>query len=253
MPGGGFSGNLSVEALERAGMKASAVQNVVGVVRGSGPQANEYIVLLAHLDHVGARGSEIFFGADDNASGSGTLLSVLPQLQALQKAGKLNRSVVVLLTAAEEEGLVGSRYFVKHPLPGIPMSAIKGAYNMDMVGRWDIDRMSLGSDSKTNYLAKLTVQANSELGERGFKVVNRDIDQYSSRQDGANFTQAGIPTVFAFEGLSNPKGGGNLNPDYNQTTDTVDKIVRDNGGKKPAKFRDIAVKVADLASNAQLA
>ncbi len=250
---GGFSGNLTLDALKRAGIAASKVQNVVGVVRGTGPQANEFVVLMAHLDHVGARGNTIYFGADDNASGSGTILSTLPQLQELQKAGKLNRSVIVLLTAAEEKGLVGSRYFIKHPLPGVPLSAIKACYNADMLGRWQIDRMSLGGGRKAGFLGDIVMKANESLGERKFAVVNADIDQYESSQDGYNFTQAGIPTVFAFEGLSNPKGGGSLHEDYHQPTDTVDKIVRDNGGDKVRKFRDLTVEVARLVSNATLA
>ncbi|MEZ0314156.1 MAG: M28 family metallopeptidase, partial [Myxococcota bacterium] len=208
------------------------------------------VVLMAHLDHVGARGNTIYFGADDNASGSGTIMSTLPQLQELQKAGKLNRSVIVLLTAAEEKGLVGSRYFIKHPLPGIPLSSIKACYNADMLGRWQLDRMSLGGGRKAGSLGDMVVKANESLGDRKFAVVNRDIDQYESSQDGYNFTQAGIPTVFAFEGLSNPKGGGNLHEDYHQPTDTVDKIIRDNGGDKVRKFRDLTVEVARVASNA---
>ncbi len=232
---------------------ANTVQNVVGVVRGTGPRKDEYIVLMAHLDHVGARGNTIYYGADDNASGSGTLLSTLPQLQELQKAGKLDRSVILLLTAAEEKGLVGSRYFVKHPLPGIPLSAIKGCYNNDMLGRWELDRMSLGVGSrKTNFMADLTLQANENLGERKFTTVNRDIDQYERQQDGYNFSAAGIPTVYPMEGLSNPKGGGDLHQDYHQPTDTADKIVRDNGGEKPRRFRDLTVEVARLASNAKI-
>ncbi len=249
---GGFSGNLSVDALKRAGMAASPVQNVIGVVRGTGPQANEYIVLMAHLDHIGARGNTINFGADDNASGSGTLLAALPQLQELQKAGKLNRSVIVLLTAAEEKGLVGSRYFIKHPLPGIPVTAIKGCYNVDMCGRWELERMSLGGGSGSGFMRDAVLKANEALGANKFTTVNRDIDQFEQRQDGWNFTQAGIPTVFAFEGLSNPRGGGDLHSDYHQPTDTVDKIIRDNGGNKVRRFRDLTAEVARIASNATL-
>ena len=246
----GFSGNFSVDFLERAGVTASNVQNVVGVIRGTGPQADEYIVLMAHLDHVGAQGSRIFPGADDNASGSASLISALPQLQELQKAGKLNRSIIVLLTAAEEKGLVGSRYFVKHPLPGIPLTAIKGCYNTDMVGRMELNRMSLGvGGRKPNFMADVVLKANEALGDRKFTVVNRDVDGFESRQDGASFTAVGIPSVFGFEGLTNPKGGGDLHEDYHQPTDTADKIIRDNGGEKPRRFRDLAVEIARIASN----
>jgi hypothetical protein len=124
---------------------------------------------------------------------------------------------------------------------------------MDMVGRWDDQRLSvIDTDRKgnTNYLGSVMDRANGEL-EDPFDRLNHDIDIYRERQDGAVFLKKGEDVLFVFEGLSNPEGGGELNPDYHQTTDTVDKILEDNGGKKPGRVRDLLVNLVKDASNLQ--
>ena len=116
-------------------------KNIAGVIRGSDPAlSNEYIVLGAHYDHLGYGGYgtgalqpdtvAIHNGADDNASGTATLLAIAAELSRHKK--ELKRSVIVIAFSAEEEGLLGSRYFVDH-LP-VPDDAIKVMLNMDMVG-----------------------------------------------------------------------------------------------------------------------
>jgi Zn-dependent M28 family amino/carboxypeptidase len=107
--------------------------NVVGVRRGTDPRlSDEYLVLSAHLDHVGrgepVKGDSIYNGAMDNASGTATLLEVA---RRLHDAGvRLRRSVVFLSVTAEEQGLLGSRYFMAHPT--VPASAIVANLNTDM-------------------------------------------------------------------------------------------------------------------------
>ena len=116
-------------------------KNIAGVIRGSDPLlSNEYIVLGAHYDHLGYGGYgtgslqpdtvAIHNGADDNASGTAALLAIAAELSRHRK--ELKRSVIVIAFSAEEEGLLGSRYFVDHlPVPG---DAVKVMLNMDMVG-----------------------------------------------------------------------------------------------------------------------
>lgn len=117
-------------------------KNIAGIIRGSDPVLNnEYIVLGAHYDHLGFGGYgtgslqpdtvAIHNGADDNASGTAALLAIAAELSHNKK--ELKRSVIVIAFSAEEEGLLGSRFFVDHlPVPG---STIKVMVNMDMVGR----------------------------------------------------------------------------------------------------------------------
>jgi Zn-dependent M28 family amino/carboxypeptidase len=114
--------------------------NVVGYLEGNDPELkNEYIILGAHYDHLGLGGpssksdrkNTIHYGADDNASGTAALLEIAEKI-ASQKHS-LKRSVIFIAFGAEEQGLLGSKYFVENP--PVPLSQIKLMINMDMVGR----------------------------------------------------------------------------------------------------------------------
>ncbi len=114
--------------------------NVLGVIEGNDPiLKNEYIVLGAHYDHLGLGGGPsskserigIHHGADDNASGTSALLEIGEILMAYKI--ELKRSVLLVAFGAEEQGLLGSKYFVDNPV--VPLSQIKLMINMDMVGR----------------------------------------------------------------------------------------------------------------------
>jgi len=108
-------------------------QNVVGLLPGTDPKLKgEYVVLTAHLDHVGVgqpiNGDRIYNGAMDNATGVATLLETALTLQKTQK--RFRRSVLFLAVTAEEKGLLGSRYYAAHPT--VPADAIIANVNVDM-------------------------------------------------------------------------------------------------------------------------
>lgn len=114
--------------------------NIIGFIEGNDPVLkNEYIVLGAHYDHLGLGGPSskskkrgvVYHGADDNASGTAALLEIAEKL--ISKQGELKRSLIFIAFGAEEQGLLGSKYFVQNPL--VPLSQIKLMINMDMVGR----------------------------------------------------------------------------------------------------------------------
>ncbi len=242
---------MSVEELRQVSQFDGKTQNTLALLPGTGPHKDEVIVVMAHLDHIGAGRNGVFNGADDNASGSAVLLSAIPELAEAQKRGELDRSILFLWTGAEEKGLVGSQYFVDHPIPGLGLENISGVINMDMVGRWDDQRLSVidtNSRGQANYFRDLMATANARM-EDPFDRLNQDINQYRDRQDGAVFSRKGEDVLFMFEGLSNPNGGGSLNPDYHGTGDDVDKILQDNGGNKPRRVKDLMVNVITLASN----
>ncbi|WP_323026672.1 M20/M25/M40 family metallo-hydrolase [Gelidibacter japonicus] len=118
--------------------------NVVAYLEGNDPiLKNEYIILGAHYDHLGMGGpssksdkkNTIHYGADDNASGTATLLEIAEKV-AVNKS-QLKRSIIFIAFGAEEQGLLGSQYFVDNPL--VPLSQIKLMINMDMVGRLNTD------------------------------------------------------------------------------------------------------------------
>ena len=241
---------LTPEALDAAGVASGTVQNVVGVFPGSGPNKGQTLLLTAHLDHEGIKRGVVYPGADDNGSGSGTLLSALPALAELSRTGQLDCSVAVIFTAAEEKGLVGAKYFVDHPLPGLGVADTFGPINTDMVGRFEADRMSVihRSGGKPNYWKDVLEKANQGLGDKAFQVINRDIDSLDGRHDGGMWSRKGEDVLMLYEGLSRRSGGGDMNPDYHQPTDTPDKILRDNGGEKPRRFRDILIELVKTAA-----
>ncbi len=114
--------------------------NVVGFIEGNDAVLkNEYIVLGAHYDHLGLGGpssksdkkNTIHYGADDNASGTAALLEIAEKIASNKSL--LKRSIIFIAFGAEEQGLLGSKYFVENPL--VPLSQIKLMINMDMVGR----------------------------------------------------------------------------------------------------------------------
>ncbi len=119
--------------------------NVIGLIEGNDSELkNEYIVLGAHYDHLGMGGPSsrkkdtvgIHPGADDNASGTSSLLEIAEKLAANKKT--LKRSILVVAFGAEEQGLLGSRHFVENP--PVPLESVKLMINMDMVGRMNEDK-----------------------------------------------------------------------------------------------------------------
>ncbi|MBN8228155.1 M28 family peptidase [Corallococcus macrosporus] len=242
----------SVEELKQVATATGQAVNTMAMLPGTGPHKDEVIVVMAHLDHVGVdRKGNAYNGADDNASGSAVLMAAVPELAEAAKNGKLDRSVLFVWTGAEEKGLVGSQYFVDHPIPGLELKNIAGVINTDMVGRWDDQRLSVvdtNTKGQPNYFRDVVDQANQQLADP-FDRINRDINVYRDRQDGASFGRKGEDVLFLFEGLSNPEGGGDLIPEYHRQDDDIEKIIEDNGGNKPRRVKDLLLNVINIAAN----
>lgn len=120
--------------------KAVKTWNIIGFIEGNDSiLKNEFVVLGAHYDHLGLGGGPssksdkigIHHGADDNASGTSALMEIAEKLMANRV--ELKRSVLLVAFGAEEQGLLGSKYFADNPV--VPLSQIKLMINMDMVGR----------------------------------------------------------------------------------------------------------------------
>ncbi|WP_406845474.1 M20/M25/M40 family metallo-hydrolase [Flavobacterium soyae] len=135
------------EGINKAKSDSVSTQNVLGYIEGSDEKLkNEFIVIGAHYDHWGWGGSgsgskkkdtiAIHNGADDNASGVSALLCILQEVSKLKTKPK--RSIIFISFSGEEEGLVGSKYFINH-LP-IKKEAAKVMLNMDMVGRLNTEK-----------------------------------------------------------------------------------------------------------------
>src|SRR5215212_9840 len=150
--------------------------NVIGVLEGSDPVLkNENIVIGAHYDHLGRggegslapRSGEVHHGADDNASGTAGLLE-LARIFSAQRP-KLKRSVIFIAFGGEEEGLLGSNYYVNHPL--IPLANTVAMINMDMIGRMKDRKLVIGGVGTAKEWRELIGHANTfelTLNEDGY-------------------------------------------------------------------------------------
>ena len=200
-------------------------ENVLGYVEGSDPVLkNELLVVTAHYDHIGRRGDDIFNGADDNGSGTSTILELAEAFVTAKNRGYgPRRSVLFMLVSGEEKGLLGSAYYVNHPL--FPLERTIANINVDMVGRVDDKHADnpnyiyvIGSDRLSSDLHRINEEVNREfVGLELDYTYNAESDpnRYYYRSDHYNFAERGIPAIFFFNGT---------HADYHRATDTVDKI-----------------------------
>lgn len=203
-------------------MKSS---NVIGVLPGT-DKKDEYVFLTAHYDHLGKRDSVIYYGADDDGSGTTAVLEIAKTFVNLKNKGyKPRRTIVFMTVSGEEKGLWGSEYYSDHPV--FPLDKTTVDLNIDMIGRIDPERTYgdstnyvyvIGDDKLSSALASITDSINNaytklEL-DRKFNDLN-DPNRFYYRSDHFNFAKHGVPVIFYFNGTHD---------DYHQPTDTVDKI-----------------------------
>jgi hypothetical protein len=191
--------------------------NVVGMLEGSDPLLkNEVIVIGAHYDHLGRggegtgslapRSGEIHHGADDNASGTAGVLE-LARLFSAQKP-RPKRTLVFMAFGGEEEGLLGSNYYVNHPL--LPLANTVAMINMDMIGRMKDSRLVIGGVGTAKEWRDLM------SSEKTFQLTLNE-DGFGP-SDHSSFYSKQIPVLFFWTGTHN---------DYHKPSDTFDKINYD--------------------------
>jgi len=197
----------------------TAVPNVIAWQPGSDPALkDEYIVIGAHLDHLGNQNGSLFPGADDNGSGSTALLNIALAITA--NPIKPKRSVLFMWFAAEEIGLLGSAYYVDHPL--LPLEKMICMLNVDMVGRNEETAKDPESENETSVHLVGSKQGDPDLHDvimKANQYVNfafeYDEEGVFGRSDQANFFKKGTSVAFLF---------GGFHPDYHRPTDDVSKI-----------------------------
>ncbi|HEX8328770.1 MAG TPA: M28 family peptidase [Hymenobacter sp.] len=164
-------------------------QNLAAVIRGS-TQPDSFLVVSAHYDHLGTMGKDVYFpGANDNASGVALLLEL-----AAHYAKPENRpacSVVFLLFGAEEAGLVGSSYFVQHPL--VPLSRIKFLFNLDLLGTGE-----QGATVVNGRVLEVPYQRLVALNEARQYLPALGARGPAANSDHYPFSQAGVPAFFLY-------------------------------------------------------
>jgi hypothetical protein len=200
--------------------------NVVGYIEGKSKK-DEYIIVSAHYDHLGKRGDEVFNGADDNASGTSTLLELAQACQqAVLEGNRPERSIVFIWFCGEEKGLLGSQYYAENPV--FPLENTVANINVDMVGRIDEKYKNnpdyiyvIGSDRLSTDLHKINEEVNQKYTQLTldytYNAAN-DPNQYYYRSDHYNFAKKGVPAIFYFNGT---------HEDYHRTSDDIEKIEFD--------------------------
>jgi len=210
-----FNIDPSAPAMAHSGIGGAAVSNVIGVIPGRGSLAEQVVVLGAHYDHLGLGGTGsldpdsagvVHNGADDNASGTAALLEAGRILAG--RAADNVRTIVIVAFTAEELGLIGSDYYVKHPAR--PNEATYAMVNLDMVGRLTDNKLITVGVGSAEELGMLLDSVNTV---NGFELSQ--LDDPWGRSDHSSFYGAKIPVVHLFT---------DTHSDYHRTTDDWDKI-----------------------------
>lgn len=199
-------------------------ENVLAIIPGF-EKPEEYIILSSHLDHIGNHNGKINNGADDDGSGNVALLEIAEAFQLASESGQgPKRSIVFLHLTGEEKGLLGSEYYVEHPL--LPLDNAVANLNIDMIGRLDPKRKDkdpkyiylIGSDRLSQDLHLVSDVTNKKYTQLkiDYKYNEKnDPNRFYFRSDHYNFAKKNIPVIFYFNGT---------HADYHKPTDTADKI-----------------------------
>ncbi len=233
---------LSVAAARR---KPLALKNVVGVLRGTDPVLKDsFVIVSAHYDHLGIDlsrpGDNIYNGANDDGSGT---VSVIELASALATAGhRPKRSIAFICWFGEEKGLLGSRYYGKHPV--FPLEKTIAMVNLEQLGRTDsTEGPQLNNASMTGFdftdLGPIFQAAGRKTGINVYKH-EKNSDAFFGRSDNQALADAGIPAHTLCVSF--------VYPDYHQAGDHWEKIDYPNMARVN---RMIALAVLTIADNPQ--
>ena len=200
--------------------------NVIGIIEGT-DKKDEYVFMTGHHDHLGKNGDVIYYGADDDGSGTVGVMQMAEAFAAAAKKGiKPRRTLVFMTVSGEEKGLLGSQYYSDHPV--FPMDKTSVDLNTDMIGRIDTDRKTadtlnyiyvIGHDKLSSELPIINEAANKAHINMTLDYKYDDPNDQNRiyyRSDHYNFAKKGVPILFFYDGM--------LKADYHRPTDTVEKI-----------------------------
>ncbi|MBI3207654.1 MAG: M28 family peptidase [Candidatus Solibacter usitatus] len=207
-----FPDSMRLELETEVQQVRKRVRNVAGYLPGN---SDEYIVIGAHYDHLGLGDNhslapslvgKVHHGADDNASGTAGVLELARYFGGKAKA---QRGILFLTFAGEELGLLGSSYFVNHPM--LPLEKAAAMINMDMIGRVNNGKVYVGGTGTGSTLKSIVEKS---ANEAAIQIDLSDKSGYGS-SDHTSFTTKQVPVLFFFSGLHG---------DYHKPSDTWDKI-----------------------------
>lgn len=203
----------------------ATLRNVIGVLPGSDPVLKEtYVLVTAHYDHLGLKsggsGDRIYNGANDDGSGTVSVIEIANALASMKRHP--GRSIIFMTFFGEEAGLIGSEYYVHHPV--FPLAKTVADVNLEQLGRTDSTRgKQIATLGPTGYGYSNMIDVFRAAGEQtNVKIYNplTDSERYFSDSDNLPFAEAGIPAhtfSVAFE-----------YPDYHGVADEWQKIDYDN-------------------------
>jgi Zn-dependent M28 family amino/carboxypeptidase len=230
-----FTIDSTAPVAAHTGIGGAAVKNVVGVLPGRGSLAGQVIVVGAHYDHLGLGGPNaldpdstgiVHNGADDNASGTAAMMEVARLLRGRLRGDR--RTIVFVAFTAEEEGVIGSTYYVRHPV--FPMDSTVTMLNFDMVGRLRNDRLlAMGAETAPEFTPLL----DSLNGAYHFDLQASGDGWGPSDQ--SSFYAAKVPVIQLFT---------DLHSDYHRTTDDYATINTEGEARIASYAADLAVELA---------
>lgn len=207
-------------------VQKTSASNVLGYLEGT-DKKDELVVITAHYDHLGVQNGVVYNGADDDGSGTVTVLELAEAFSKATKEGKRpRRSILFMTVSGEEKGLWGSDFYTAHPV--YPLEKTVANLNIDMIGR--VDKSYAGKKDSANYVYIIGANKLSTELDSINKAVNKntgnivldekyndenDPERFYYRSDHYNFAKNGIPVIFYFTGV---------HKDYHKPTDDIDKI-----------------------------
>ncbi len=215
--------------------KEAEVKNVLAVLEGEGPHANETVIVGAHYDHLGRGGygslapwtTDIHNGADDNASGTAALLEIARQLAGREK--KPARRIVFIAFTGEERGLLGSAFYTKQPR--FPLDQTVAMINLDMVGRLNENKLIIYGTGTAQQFDGLL----DELNQKYEFNITRKPGGFGP-SDHASFYAKKIPVMHLFTGTHS---------DYHRPSDDADKLNIEGLRRITALTTEIVAQIAD--------
>ena len=217
--------------------KSGEGYNVIGILPGNDPALkNEAIVIGAHYDHLGrggqgslaANSTEIHHGADDNASGVAALIELARQFSQTKNN---RRTIIFIAFGGEEEGLLGSKFYVNNPV--FPLAKTVAMINMDMIGRLKDYKLTIGGIGTASEWKELVTSRNIAVNDKSLSTLNFQNPSAETRaesstkfylnlnedgfepNDHSSFYSKQIPVLLFFTGT---------HLDYHKPSDTADKI-----------------------------
>lgn len=202
-----FSSKIKIEAEKKSEIIKTG--NVVGFIEGS-DKKDEYLVIMAHYDHMGIINGVVYNGADDNGTGTSALIEMAEAFSKAKAEGNgPRRSIVFIALTGEEKGLLGSKYYTSNPL--LPLENAVTGLNIDMIGR--IDKKHTGNGNYIYIIGddRLSSELHT-LSENTSKLYYPDYvldyelnakdhpEHLYERSDHYNFAQKGVPVIFYTSG-----------------------------------------------------